>query len=282
LFLSRIAPVVIRLHGSELIFRKHSGVPTNQSVRWNDSLEAVSCRRAAAITTPSQFQANEIINHRGWPAERVRVIPNAVSENMLRAALEFSRNGHSERVVLYTGRLAPVKGIETLLEAAKLVHQSDPSITFVLAGPWQMPQAPEAYGLTMNKTSPAGVKWIGPQKEDALIDWYKRASLFVMPSFYESFGISVVEAMAFGLPIVATATGALPEVLGTPGPALFVPKGDAKKLAEGITRLVSSPQKDFAKCNGTLRQRACDLYSPSRVAAETINLYQDLTTLNRK
>ena len=99
LFLSRIAPLVIRLHGSEFVFRKHAGVPLDLSVRWNDSLEAYSSKRAVAITTPSQFQADEIINHRGWPTDRVRVIPNPISATMLKAGLEFERNGASEPIV---------------------------------------------------------------------------------------------------------------------------------------------------------------------------------------
>ena len=94
----------------------------NPSVRWNDSLEGYSCKRAVAITTPSRFQAHEIMSQRRWPTDRVRVIWNPISATMLKAGLEFERNGGSEPIVLYTGRLAPVKGIETLLAAAKTVQ----------------------------------------------------------------------------------------------------------------------------------------------------------------
>ncbi len=70
---------------------------------------------------------------------------------MLDAGLQSERQRTSEPMVLYTGRLAPVKGIETLLSAAKFVQQSNPAISFVLAGPWQMPKSPEAYGLQLNQ-----------------------------------------------------------------------------------------------------------------------------------
>ena len=236
LFLSRIAPLVIRLHGSEFAFRKHAGFPLDFSVRWNDYLEAYSSQRAVAITTPSQFQADEIINQRGWPADRVRVIPNPISATMLKAGLEFERNGGSEPVVLYTGRLAPVKGIETLLVAAKIVHDRNPGITFVLAGPWQMPQPPQHYGLELNRKSAHGVQWVGAREQSELMDLYKRASLFVMPSYYESFGISVLEAMAFGLPVVCTHAGALPELVQDRLTGRVVMPGDPAALARGISR----------------------------------------------
>jgi glycosyltransferase involved in cell wall biosynthesis len=276
LFLNRIAPLVIRLHGSELIFRKHSGNRLDLSVRWNDSLEAYSCKRAAAITAPSVFQANEITNHRRWRADRVRVIPNPISAVMLKASLQFARNGGSERVVLYTGRLAPIKGIETLLEAAKLVHSCDPSIRFVLAGPWQMPHPPAAYGLGLNRESANGIHWIGPQGQTEIIDWYKRAELFVMPSYYESFGISAVEAMAFGLHVVATDTSGLTEIIGNNGRGSFVPRGEAKALADAIIRSISQPRTRSE--NGVQSQIAVQKYYPERVAAETIRLYESVRT----
>jgi len=278
LILNRIAPIVIRLHGSEFVFRKQSGVPLNLSVRWNDYLEGYSCKRAAGITTPSQFQANEIINHRGWPADRVRVIPNPISATMLKAGLEFERNGGSEPIVLYTGRLAPVKGIETLLGAAKLVHDRNPGITFVLAGPWQMPHPPETYGLTLNQRAVNGVQWVGPRGQSELIDWYKRAALFVMPSYYESFGISVVEAMAFGLPVVASDSGGLREVIGNNGSGSLVPKRDPKAFADAI---ISSLGSANARISAASRERVCKMFTADRVLTSTLGLYESVQKSSR-
>lgn len=278
LFLSRIAPLVIRLHGSEYAFRKHSGKSLDRSVRWNDYLEASSSRRAAAITTPSRFQANEIISQRGWPADRIRVIPNPISAPMLKAALQFQRNGQSEQVVLYTGRLSPVKGIETLLATAKLVHDQNPGITFVLAGPWQMPQSPETYGLKLNQKSVDGVRWVGPQDQTELIDWYKRSALFVMPSYYESFGISVVEAMAFGLPIVASDGGALSELVGNNSFSTLVPNRDARAFAAAIIKLISAKRANHE--NGIIARAAIQRFHPQRIATETMELYQTVRGSN--
>jgi glycosyltransferase involved in cell wall biosynthesis len=272
LFLSRIAPLVIRLHGSEYAFRKHAGRSLDPSVRWNDSLEANSSSRAFTITTPSQFQAQEITIHRGWPADRVRVIPNPISATILKAALQFERNGGSEQVVLYTGRLAPVKGIETLLATAKIVHDRNPGITFVLAGPWQMPRSPETYGLELNQKSINGVRWVGPQDQLGLIDLYKRAALFFMPSYYESFGISVVEAMAFGLPVVASDGGALSELFSNNGCGSLVPSRDPKAFADAIIHLIAANKTN--RENGIIARATVQRFHPQRIAAETMELYQ--------
>jgi glycosyltransferase involved in cell wall biosynthesis len=278
LFLGKIAPLVIRLHGSEYAFRRHAGKSLDPSVRWNDALEANSSRRAVAITTPSQFQANEIISHRRWPAERVRVIPNPISATMLKAALQFERNGGSEQVVLYTGRLAPVKGIETLLATAERVHDRNPRISFVLAGPWQMPQSPAAYGLALNQESVNGVRWIGPQDQSELIEWYKRAALFFMPSHYESFGISVVEAMAFGLPVVASDGGAVSELIGNNGTGSLVSNRDPQAFADAIIQLIAARTTNHP--NRITAKAAVERFNPQRVAAETMELYQALQGSN--
>ena len=71
------------------------------------------------------------------------------------------------------------------------------------------------------------------------MDYYQRAALLVMPSFYESFGIACLEAMAFGLPVVATRVGGLPEVIEDGVTGLLVPPGDADALAQAMIRLLS-------------------------------------------
>lgn len=273
IFLGRIAPLVIRLHGSEFTFREHSATSLNLSVRWNDKLEGYGCARASAITAPSQHHANEISKRRGWSPDRVQVIPNPISGTLLNAALQFQRNGSTERIVLYTGRLAPIKGTETLLEAAKLVHQRDPSVSFVLAGPWQMPRSPEAYGLRPNHQSSDGVRWIGPVDQKELIDWYKRSTLFVAPSYYESFGLSIVEAMAFGLRIISTDTNAVAEAVGGKSSISLVPKGSSIALADEITRCLSIPVNPQS---GNIREHVLSNFAADRVSDATLKVYESI------
>lgn len=273
LFLKDIAPLVIRLHGSEFAFRKHSGIPVDLSVRCNDFLEAYSSNRAVAITTPSQYQANEIVKRRGWESGRVRVIPNPISSEVWQAAAEPVRNRDGERIVFYSGRLAPVKGIEVLLETAKRVHRNDPHATFVLAGPWQMPEPPNAYGLEQGRKSADGVLWLGAQNTSEVSEWYKRAMIFVMPSYFESFGISVVEAMAFGLPVVCTRAGAIPETVEDGVTGIIVEPGDAAALAESISRLLGDGARR-AELGRAGQEKVRRDFDPLKVAEQNLDLYR--------
>lgn len=277
LFLNRVAPLVVRLHGSQQIFCEKSGLRSNLSVRWNDSLEARICERAAAITAPSEFHAQQIASRRGQSPERVRVIPNPISATMLKAAAQFQRNGGHERVVLYTGRLALVKGIETLVEAARLVRAADPSITFVLAGPWQMPKSPEAYGLDLNGTAAPGIKWIGPKSPEELAQLYQRASLFVMPSYYESFSISVAEAMCFELPVVASNAGALPELISHEKTGLLVPAMNPQELANALLRLLNDPQLRSSMASAA-RAALLKQFSLDAIVAKTLKVYESVVS----
>jgi glycosyltransferase involved in cell wall biosynthesis len=273
LFLHRVAPLVIRLHGSELTFRKHSGARLDASVKWNEALEKRAGRLAAAITSPGQSQAEEICARRGWPRERIRVIPNPLSAEIVKAAQCFQRNGNDERIVLYTGRLAPVKGIETLLASAKLVHAQHPSIKFVLAGPWQMPHRPENYGLKLNEVSADGVTWIGAQTQSELINWYKRASIFIMPSFFESFGISVAEALAFELPVVASQPAAA--AAATNDCAVVCEAGNSSQFAMAITQLFTDSTLK-TKLQGNARQAGFATADATSVARQQVALYEEV------
>ncbi len=200
--------------------------------RWNHRLEQTIWRHARAITSPSRFQAREVTEQMGWPPERVDVIPNPIAPEVLAEGLREGADPptHSaDPIVLYTGRLAIVKGVASLLAAVPLVHRECPRARFVLAGPWQMPDRPEKWGLERSDDLGAqAVAWLGHVPWPKLMDWYRRAALLVMPSFYETFGISCLEAMAFGLPVVATRAGGLPEVVEDGVTGLLVPPGDPR------------------------------------------------------
>jgi len=242
-------PLVIRLHGSDYIFRKYTGEALHLSSRWNHRFEQHVWRRARALTSPSAFQATEVARDLGWADDRIHVIPNPITPVMLAEALRSpatADDGSAAPVILYMGRLAPVKGTLPLLDAVGEVRKTFRDARFVLAGPWQMPGKPERWGLQPASVESQGLIWLGHVPWQKLADWYRAATVFVMPSYYETFGIACLEAMAFGLPIVATTAGGLPEVVEDGVTGLLVPPGDAHALAAAIMRLLR---------DGNLRRR---------------------------
>ncbi|HEY6231365.1 MAG TPA: glycosyltransferase family 4 protein [Pyrinomonadaceae bacterium] len=273
LFLGSLAPLVIRLHGSEAVFRKYTSQPPNLSSSLNDWLERRTCEKAAALTVPSVFQACEIASRRGWATERLQVVSNPISSELLTASAQASRpSGTNEPVVLYVGRLAPVKGIESLLATAARVHTVRPKATFILAGPWQMPYAPEKFGLKLNERSANGVLWVGSEQPRELVSRYQAATIFVMPSQFESFCISVVEAMAFRLPVIATRAGGLPELVQDGVTGEIVAPADAIAMANAIVRLLDDPKKREAMGQAA-RSRVFSKFTPENTCKAMLKIY---------
>jgi len=278
LFLARIstAPLVIRLHGSDYTFRKYTGQPLGFGSRCSHRLERSTWRHAQALTAPSRFQAAEVLKEMNWPAERVQVVPNPIAAEILTEAERDQAHPEVVRsvpIVLYVGRLGPVKGTRPLLEAIRLVQAQVPDVRFVLAGPWQMAEKPAYWGLEETATlQDAPITWLGHVSGQKLMDLYRRANVFVMPSFYESFGISCLEAMAFGLPVVASSAGGLPEIVEDPQTGLLVPPGRSDQLAEAIVRLLrNAPLRQRLGEAGQARVRSC--FTAAKLVRRMLQVY---------
>jgi glycosyltransferase involved in cell wall biosynthesis len=116
------------------------------------------------------------------------------------------------------------------------------------------------------------VELLGHVAWQQLGELYRRASIFIMPSYYETFGISIVEAMAFGLPVVATNVGGIPEVIEDGVTGLLVPPGDSQALAETTLRLLRDP--GLRECMGRAgRERVMAEFTVERVMKQTLDVY---------
>ncbi len=277
------APVVIRLHGSDYTFRRRLGQRQTLATVLGRKLQRDALRRAAIVTAPSRFQANEVAREMGWEPDRITVVPNAIDQRVLDQATARHRGNEAdseEPIILYVGRLAPVKGTLSLLQAVPGVLREFPRARFVLAGPWQMP-APHSWRYLVNGAGdPDRLIWLGHIPTDELAGWYRRASVFVMPSFYETFGIACLEAMAHGLPVVASRVGGLPEVIEDGISGILVPPGEPNALAGVIAVLLKDPilrqRLGTAGC-----QRVADNFAPNRVVSDMLAVYSRALTVQR-
>jgi glycosyltransferase involved in cell wall biosynthesis len=272
-----LAPLVIRLHGSDYVFRKYTGEPMTLGTRGNHLLERYAWRQAQALTAPSHFQAIETAYTLDRYSKKITVIPNPIAPEILTEATRSveSMTGSQPAVdVLYTGRLAPVKGIRPLLQAARQVKEAMPQTKFVLIGPWQLPEKPDqVIPILKNKLNGSNICWINHLPWHNLISWYRQAKIFVMPSYYETFGISAIEAMAFGMPVVGTTAGGLPEVVEDGVTGLLVPPGDPQGLAEAVIQLLRDP--DLRRRMGEAgRERVSSEFTVDRVVDQTLAVYE--------
>jgi glycosyltransferase involved in cell wall biosynthesis len=177
-----------------------------------------------------------------------------------------------DRFILFLGTIEPRKNVSRLISAFGQLVASDPRATsdlyLVVAGGKGWLSDPvfarvEALGLQDRVLFPGYV----PEEEKAL--WYNAATCFCFPSLYEGFGLPPLEAMACGVPVVASNASSLPEVVGDAG--LTVPPQDTAALGEALHRLTVDPalRADLAQ-----RGRArVNRFSWTKAARQTARVY---------
>jgi glycosyltransferase involved in cell wall biosynthesis len=269
-------PVVIRGHGNPLASKRFSGVCDGLGDRWGRNLQVMGMKRASAITAVSQFQAKQIATDVSLALNDIHVIPNPISPKLQQQALAQPRVEPSKPVILYTGRIEFRKGSLELLRSVDRVAAEFPEVEYVVAGARHNSiddrMLNQAFGVNGTRKH---VRLIGHVQWQKLADWYRRASVFVMPSYYETFGISVIEAMAFGLPVVASDAGGLPEVVEDGVTGILVPAGDSAALSEALLRLLRDPRLR-ARMGEAGRERVRSEFTVERIVTQTLEVYQSV------
>ena len=172
----------------------------------------------------------------------VMIVPNIVDAD------KFSRNprgkessGNSEKriVMLF---VTPIfyrkKGVWEILEAIPQVIQQHKNVTFVFIGADQEESAMKKY--TLENGLQGHVKFLGRQFDQAIIDAYNDADIFLLPSYEEGFPLTILEAMAAGLPVISTPVGAIPEVIENGINGFLIPPRNSQALAEKLILLVEN------------------------------------------
>jgi glycosyltransferase involved in cell wall biosynthesis len=196
----------------------------------------LAVRRADLIATVSEASKREITKEFGVAEDRVSVISDAVGaefyplnqESKTREVVARYGVDVEEPFILYVGGISPHKNLHTLVDAHALLGQEScaSSANLVLVGDYQKDVFYSSYTSLREKIDSLGttdkVVFTGFVDDADLVYLYNAASVLVMPSYDEGFGLPALEAMACGTPVIASNTGALPEVVGNAG-RLFSP-----------------------------------------------------------
>jgi glycosyltransferase involved in cell wall biosynthesis len=193
---------------------------------WWMRFEAEVCQAALAVFTYSEFARASVIDDYGCSPERVVAI--GAGANQLLASVE--EKDYSAPRALFVGKDFAQKGGPTLLEAWRRVHERVPAAELVIAGPARAPAA-----------LPQGARWVGWMERDELAQLYQSASLFVMPSLFDAYGLVFLEAMGHGLPCIGTSVCAMPEIIEEGVTGRLVPRGESEPLAQALIDLLSDP-----------------------------------------
>lgn len=222
-----------------------------------------------AIIAVSQSVKDELVARYGLAKEKIHVIPNGVNPEI------FCPAESRENLILYVGRQTAHKGLPYLLRAFAEFSKSHEQYRLMLIGERleggvdrSLVRLSEALGFR-NK-----VEFTGRLPEDEVRKIMGQANCLVLPSLAESFGMTVLEAMASETPVVATGIGGIREIVRDGLNGLLVPPADSKALATSLERIVSDMK---------LRRRlveegkkTCKDFSWDKVAERTLALYRQV------
>ena len=233
-------------------------------------LERRSCGLADRITAVSGSTREWLLRAHGIDPNKVEVIPNGVDASMLR----FSDNPRLPNSLLSVGRLEARKGLQFLLDSLALVVRQIPEVHLYLIGQGSLRRPLErqvdALGISRNVT------FLGRVSDEELAQWYNQVSAAVVPSVFEGYGLTAVEALACGTPVIATRSDGLKELIADGENGLLVDYGQTEEMAAAICALLSD--KDAReKMAGNARDRASKLSSWDDVAHRLRELYLTLT-----
>ena len=198
-----------------------------------------AARRADLVFTVSRFSRDEIRALYGVPGERIRVVPNGVTHQ------RSTRPPAREPLVLYTGSIFNRRRVPDLIAAFARVARTVPGARLVVVGDnrtWPH----EDHAQVAAQHGVAGrVTLVQYLSGEPLADLYSRASVFAFLSEYEGFGLTPLEALSAGTPIVVLDTPVAREIYGDA--AAFVPKGDVAATADALLRLLTDRQEAVAQ-----------------------------------
>jgi len=163
-------------------------------------------------------------------------------------------------------RLVKEKDLETLISAFSLVNAEHPNTRLLIVGGGYLEQDLKRYAEELRINDQ--ITWAGSVEDTS--KFYRMMSIFVLASRTEGFGLVLLEAMSYGLPIIGSDSPAIPEILGS-STGLIFETGNAEDLAEKISKIITSKSENEFGRASTHRLKH---FAPSRMCQEIMNIYE--------
>ena len=273
-------PTVLTIHDLSLLLYPHTHV--SHLVRRARLRLPRMARKATVIIAPSGTVKEEVCKHLGVDSGRVFAIPEAARAAFYPAPTSevdpvLKRLGISTEFILFVGTIEPRKNLLTLVRAfERVVHAHASPLQLVIAGHegWLSNDLTSYLdGLGIAKQ----VRFTGHLSDDELRSLYSACRVFVYPSFYEGFGLPLLEAMACGAPVV---TSNVPGIIETVSDvARLISPTDAEDLARAITALLEDENERAYRSRAGISH--AKKFSWERTAAATLDVYQEAISRKR-
>ncbi len=262
------APVLVTVH--DLTFLRFPEMCTRDTLRYPQLIRR-ALDRGATIHAVSHFVADEIREAFSIEPERVVTVHNGITNSMRGDPASGALAAGGERYVLALGTVEPRKNLPALVRAFAALAGADLDIRLVIAGGngWGSEELTRAIDASKVRNRITRLGYVTTTQRNDLL---AGATVFAYPSIYEGFGLPPLEAMAAGVPVVASSAGSLPEVLGSA--AHLVDPFDDEALAAALTQMSSDSEARTRHIDAGLDR--VRLYSWDAAAAELIDLYKRL------
>ena len=256
-------------------------------------------RKANLVISCSEYITNKLRISFPKIASRCHTINNGVDIDYFVSNNDPNNSQKNEaKRLLFVGRVSPEKGVDVLLDAFNKVVGCHPEAQLKIVGPQSLPSIESAVAMSNDSKSDLEsfysgtyfselldrlsssvvnqVTFTGNVLQSQLLSHYQNADVFILPSVWdEPFGMTLIEAMAVGVPVVATQVGGVKEIVKEGKTGLLVERGDASALAEAIVHLLSD--EELRKATGQAgRQRVVQLFSWERIVENLLYHYKNI------
>ena len=248
-------PKILHLHGIHVDFFK----------RYH--LSRIILKNVADYYITITKKQRRALTELGINTKRILLLPNSIDVNSF-----FPEADKEDNLLLYLGRIVPVKGLHILLES--LCYVETP-VRLMIVGPIGNFDYYRDISKQIEKENQKGkhhITYLGTIPDAEVKKLYQKATIFILPSFWEPFGVVLLEALACGTPVVSTLVGGIPEIVQNHENGILVPPNNPPKLAEAIqylmdnkdvrTRLAKEGRKVVVKnfSLDVITSRLCNIY----------------------
>jgi D-inositol-3-phosphate glycosyltransferase len=215
---------------------------------------------------------------------KIAVVPPGVDEDLFKPnsrvdALQTLGYAPDERVMLFVGRIEPLKAIDSIIEAVKHIQHTEPELLqrtrfLIVGGSQEDPELARLIDMAAALGVGGLIDFLGAKDQHLLPTYYAAASAVIMPSDYESFGMVALEAMASGTPVIASHVGGLAYLVRDGETGYLVPAREPIKLAERIADVLRDPE-----AQARMGERAAETartYAWSVIVDELLRVFNEL------
>lgn len=288
-------PMLQMFHTLGLMKQQIAQSPEEMEGEYRISGEREAMAAADRIIAATEAERTQLISLYGQDPQKVTIIPPGVDTHHFYPmpqdeAKEAIGIPTKDRMALFVGRIEPLKGVDILIRAMAIVRKTCasfrcPHYLVIIGGdPEEDPDVMSAeMGRLQNLCQELGlddiILFLGKRGQATLPYYYAAAEVVVMPSYYESFGMVALEAMACGTPVIASHVGGLAHLIQDGTTGYFVPAQDPYALAEKLRRLFVDNE-----LRSQLGAQAADYardFCWESITAQMVDVYQDLAPANK-